>query len=43
MYPKKGKAVILISSLRHAEKQDEQSGKPEIIDFNNETKEVLII
>ena len=35
---KKGKAVILISSMHHSEQLDEESGKPEIIEYYNMTK-----
>lgn len=35
--PKKGKAVMMISSMHHCEKM-EPSGKPEIIEFYNYTK-----
>ncbi|CAH2098252.1 unnamed protein product [Euphydryas editha] len=36
--PKKGKAVILASSMHHCEGTDETTGKPEIIAFYNSTK-----
>lgn len=36
--PKKGKAVILASSMHHSEGSDIESGKPEIIKFYNSTK-----
>lgn len=36
--PKKGKAVILISSMHHSSADDNDSGKPEIIGFYNLTK-----
>lgn len=36
--PKKGKAVILVSSMHHDSSVDKATGKPEIIAFYNETK-----
>lgn len=36
--PKKGKAVILISSMHHSKSTDPKTGKPEIISFYNSTK-----
>ncbi|CAH2109202.1 unnamed protein product [Euphydryas editha] len=36
--PKGNKAVILLSSMHHAEAVDEPTGKPEIIEFYNKTK-----
>lgn len=36
--PKKGKAVVLVSSMHHTEAEDEECSKPEIISFYNETK-----
>ena len=36
--PKKGKAVILVSSMHHSQHDDPESGKPEIISFYNLTK-----
>lgn len=36
--PRKAKAVILLSSMHHAEATDESTGKPEIIQFYNTTK-----
>lgn len=36
--PKKGKAVLLISTMHHAESTDIETGKPEIIALYNDTK-----
>lgn len=36
--PKKGKAVVLISSMHHSKNDDPETGKPEIISFYNSTK-----
>lgn len=36
--PKRGKAVVLISSMHHTVSQDEEVGKPEMISFYNQTK-----
>ncbi|KAL0894586.1 hypothetical protein ABMA27_013153 [Loxostege sticticalis] len=36
--PRQNKAVILLSSMHHAEAFDEATGKPEIIEFYNKTK-----
>ena len=36
--PKKGKAVILVSSMHHSQEDDPETGKPEIISFYNLTK-----
>jgi hypothetical protein len=35
---KKNKAVLLTSSMHHDEQTDQQTGKPEIIEFYNGTK-----
>lgn len=36
--PKKNKCVIMLSSMHHSSTVDEESGKPEIIQFYNSTK-----
>ena len=35
---KKGKCVVLISSMHHTANEDQETGKPEIISFYNQTK-----